>query len=475
MNPYSLLLGPIIGGLSHKRANLWGRSQGPGILHAWIGLNPDLSDARLAGRSMPLRAEDGYAGVAPISGLTPDTRYYYALTLQDAPPEPDAAPFPSFTSFPLPGQPRSFSFTFGSCFRPALEQGGEIFRGLEAFRLMDDLRFILLIGDQIYADDYIYNGLGSVACTLQDYRQVYEHTWSNPHFRKLLANLPAFMTLDDHEVDDDWTWTNLNRTQAQIPIWDRLIRLFRGRAPREWKIPAARVRDALQAFWEHQGMHAPPFQLPPRLNEEGQYALSVGDPGSLAYTFTFGAAAFFIMDTRTMRVKSRHTRTILGEGQWRALESWLLAVKDEYPIKFLVTSGALLFNMWIDIARDRWSGFPEERARLLHFLAANGITGVYLLTGDLHSSHAVRAELYGPQETALPIWEYCTSPFEQNPNLLSRRTYTPLRRGPIRSQDLLFNIAQNNFGVIRVDFPEQGGPQVCFEVYDEAGQILAEV
>ncbi len=470
-----LLLGPIVGGLSHRRANLWGRAEGSGILHAWLGQQSDLSDARLAGHSLPLSAEDGFAGTAPVSGLFPDTRYHYALTLSSEPPGPSGKPYPQFTTFPLPGQPRPFNFAFGSCFLPIEDSRGVIFDRIEQRRLQEDLRFILLTGDQIYADDYRYNGLGSVACNLQEYRAVYQHIWSSTPFRQLLRNLPAFMILDDHEVDDDWTWVDRERTKAQIPIWNRVWRFIKRRAPFEWQIPNQRVQDALQAYWEHQGMHAPHFELPPRLEESGQYALEPGDQGSLAYTFTFGAAAFFVLDTRTMRVKARGARSILGEGQWRALEKWLLEVKEDYPLKFLVSSGAVLFRMAFDVTGDRWPGFPQERNRLLNFLAAKGIEGVYILCGDMHSAHAIRAELYGPHSRALPVWELCSSPFQQRANWWSRYTYRPLRGGPVRNQQKYFTIAENNFGVVRVDFNDSELPQVGFELFGEEGQTLARI
>ena len=59
----ALLLAVCVGGLAATHANLWGRSTGPGRLYAWLGHRPDLSDARLAGQSLPLRPEDGFAGV----------------------------------------------------------------------------------------------------------------------------------------------------------------------------------------------------------------------------------------------------------------------------------------------------------------------------------------------------------------------------------------------------------------------------
>ncbi|HEX9879652.1 MAG TPA: alkaline phosphatase D family protein [Candidatus Binatia bacterium] len=469
-----LILGPFIGGASSTGANLWGRADGLGRLRAWLGHQADLSDAWLAAESLPLAAADGFAGVAPVSGLSPDTRYFYHLSLSPRPPNPSFAPYLEFTTFPQPGEKTSFAFAFGSCFRPEEEQGGQIYRTIARQRLKDNLRFILLLGDQIYADDCPLDGIEKVATSLADYRAVYAYTFSRPPFRDLLASLPVFMTMDDHEVDDDWTWTDSNRTLAQIPIWDRVTRWIKGRPRVEWQIPRGRVQDALKAYWEHQGMHAPHFVLPPSLDSQEQYTLDPEDPGSLAYTFTYGAAAFFVLDTRTMRVKGRAETSMLGEGQWKVLEKWFLRVKDVYPVKFLVTSCALLFSMWIDIPRDRWSGFPKERERLLRFLADHGIEGVYLLTGDLHTAHAVRAELLGPHERAFPLWEFCASPFEQAPNRLSSRTYRPIRSGSVKNQQLLFCERQHNFGLVRVDFSNHTTPRVKFEVYGKTGVLIGE-
>ncbi len=206
-----LYLGPIIGGLSSTRAHLWGRAHATGVLHAWLGKEPDLRDARLAATSLSLTNETGYAGVAPIQNLTPNTQYYYALTLTGTPPDQNVGPYPSFTTFPPAGERQSFAFAFGSCFRPKDEGAGKIFDAVDKRRQLDNLRFILLIGDQIYADAYQYNGIGKIACTLQEYRDVYAYTWSRPPLQRLLANLPAFMTLDDHEVDDDWHWVDSTR------------------------------------------------------------------------------------------------------------------------------------------------------------------------------------------------------------------------------------------------------------------------
>jgi phosphodiesterase/alkaline phosphatase D-like protein len=470
-----LILGPIVGGLSSSNVNLWGRANGAAQLHAWLGQQPDMSDAQLVATSLPLTAETGFAGVAPVQGLTPNTSYHYALTLTDTRPNPNQAPFPKFTTFPPEDEQTSFSFAFGSCFLPKRKNSDLIFKTIYERRQQDDLRFILMLGDQIYADIYKHNGIGKIATTLSEYRQAYAHAWSFPNLRHLLQHLPAFMILDDHEVDDDWSWKDYDRTQAQIPIWNRFMRALRLRPQDERSLPLERVQNALQAYWEHQGMHAPPMISTLSLDTNGQYALPPGDPGSLAYTFTFGAAAFFVLDTRTMRVKSWRGRSILGKAQWKALEHWLLAVKDRFPVKFIVSSSSLLYDLWIDLARDRWSGFPKERHRLLHFLAANDIGGVYVLAGDLHSTHAVRTDLYGSQGSSLPVWEFCSSPFRQNTNWLSSHTFRAIRSGAVKKQTPAFVLAKENFGLVRVNFGNTVAPIVHFEVYNRKGKLLAQI
>jgi phosphodiesterase/alkaline phosphatase D-like protein len=470
-----LILSPIVGGLADTRAHLWGRANGPGLLHAWLGQQPDLSDAHLEGQSLTLSPQDGFAGVAPLYNLQPNTHYHYALTLADTPPDPAHAPYPEFTTFPPDGTPTSFAFAFGSCFRPSNDDGGQIFNALDARRKLDDLRFAFFIGDQIYADAWQYNSLNKIACTLDEYRAVYAYTWSRPAFRQLIPNLPAFMTLDDHEVDDDWHWVDDERQIAHVPPWDRFERWVKRRPYQERHISRQRAQDALQAYWEHQAMHAPTFVVPPQINAAGQYALTPDDRGSLAYAFNFGTTAFFVMDTRTQRVRNRHEHAILGPAQWEALENWLLQVKDTHPVKFLITSSALLFYMFTDLPADRWPGFPKERARLLNFLAEHEIKGVHLITGDLHSAHAIRAELSGPSGQVIPLWEYCASPFEQRPNWVAPRTYWPLRHKPVIHQEIKFCIDKLNFGVVKVNMADPTTPGVSFELYGENGELLGNV
>jgi len=453
-----IILGPIIGGLSHDRVNLWCRASGAGTLYAWLARKKDFGDAKLTGQSK-LLAASGFAGMVQIKKLKPETTYYFAISLSKTKPKS----FSSFKTFPKPSEIKNFRFAFGSCFRPDHDPAiaGESFEKLGTEK---DISFMLMIGDQIYADDYNYNGLNRVASTLDEYRFVYQKTWSNARLQNLLSKTPVFMTLDDHEVDDDWRWQNEKRDMANFSSFTKLMRFLTGRPRVERELAVTRVRNALQAYSEHQGMHAPQMVLPLKVNKEKQFIFHEEDPGSLAYTFYYGAAAFFVMDTRTMRIRNKNMHIVLGEQQWHALEEWLLDTKDEYPVKFIVSSSAFLYDMWFDVTKDRWNGYTEERNRLLHFLAEHGIENVYLITGDSHEAHATSAELYGPNGKAIPIWEYCSTPFEQDPNKLAKYFGCLPNNAPIKNGKFHFSVGYINYGVVDVKFDKKGKPTVKYTV-----------
>lgn len=459
MKQPSILLGPIVGGLSHHSANIWARADAPSTLHVWLATRADLKDAKIAG-GVELPARDGCAGVAKLTRLKAETNYFYAVSMGKT--KPKREDFHRFTTFPKPGALRSFSFAFGSCYLPPDEQGGATMYELSRRIELDELRFGLFLGDQIYADNAKRNGLGRIAVTLDEYRKVYEYTWSRPAMKALLPNLPLFMTLDDHEVDDDWHWRNKERQWADIPRHNKFLRWLKGVPPQQRHLHPGRIRAALKAYHEHQAVHVPEMLIPPEADEAGKYQFHLEDEGSFAYTFTYGGAAFFVLDTRTMRVKGRE-RALLNEGQWRVLQEWLLSAKDQYPVKFLASSGTILYPFWFDVTRDRWSGFRAERERLLEFLATNEIEGVHILTGDIHSAHAISAELKCPSGRRIPIWEFCSTPFEQKSNALTN-TYHPFLSKWLGRQKKHFYLKGQNFGVVTVNF-DSPTPQVTFSLH----------
>ncbi len=472
-NEAQIFLGPIVGGLSHESANLWVRATGACNIYGWLGNKPDLSDAKFAGESDPPVKEDAFIGIVPLRELKADTRYHYALTLDMKKPDPAHSPYPSFKTFPQPGMRQSFKFAFGSCFLPMEETSGLIFNAIDTQRVEDDLRFIMLLGDQIYADKWQHNGINKLAITTAEYRQVYAHTWSRPPFQNLLKNLPAFMILDDHEVDNDWHWDDITKRWASLPLYEVSSRWLKRRPKDERFLTIHRARDAMEAYWEHQGLHGPAPIDPLRLDPSGRFAIHESD-GSLAYQFVVGAASFFVMDVRTSRIKMRNHYHIMTERQWQALEKWLLEDRKKFPVKFLVSSSSVLFDMFGDFTRDRWGGFRGDRNRLLNFIAEHSIENLFILTGDLHAGHAIEVALSTPVGQPLTLWEFCASPFEQSHNTLAWtniRTWSPA----VKAYKRHFSAPVNNYGVVGVEFSENEKPVVSFSLHGMQGDEIASV
>ena len=89
----SILLGPLVGGLSHNHANIWVRADAHAPMYVWIAIQADGRDAKLIG-STELLEQDGYAGITALDGLTPETKYHYAVSItKKRPPDREFHPF----------------------------------------------------------------------------------------------------------------------------------------------------------------------------------------------------------------------------------------------------------------------------------------------------------------------------------------------------------------------------------------------
>jgi len=438
----------VVGHVTPHTARLWVRGAGPGPVYAWVGRQPDLSDARRAGEAQR-QPQAGYAAVVDVDGLQPGRSYFYALTPSPTPPA-GPGPYPSFRTAAGP-EARAATFVYGSCFVPHNAFGDATVRRL--LHLMDGSdapEFGLLLGDQIYPDEAKKNGLGAIARTVDEFREVYRLAWAETAWRDALANLSWRMMWDDHEVDNDWYWTSPDRVEARPGCLSRWLRRLTGHPRELWAfISRRRLHAAVQTFWEHQMMHAPPLRLPPEGAENQRPLLLTSDRGHFAYTFTHGPAAFYVLDLHSHRYKGPYGRAIMNAEQWADLEHWLLKVRERYPFKFVVSGVSVFFQQRVPMGGGRWDEFPDDRRRLIHLLNAHQVEGVFFLTGDLHVAHIVEAELEGV-ERPLPTWEFSVSPWGQQPFKGSWLLGRPARFPGVRSARWLGTWAEPNFGWIRV-------------------------
>lgn len=324
-----------------------------------------------------------FSCVFVLQNLVPETPYEYqvgwffadaeldhvqalASDLQWPAPEPDFEL--SFTTGPAANSaPRRY--IVGSCRYVLRLFGGNFFddRGDKTFRSVleqiaggQSVDALLMIGDQIYADD-----LKGVAPdrTMDQFLERYRAVFAQEYIRKLMARVPTYMILDDHEIEDNWPAGATGSERASKYVC------------------------AMHAYQIYQCSHGPLFK-------------SDGDriEGTLShfwYSFRDGCADWFVMDSRTERVLEPGDRRMVSDKQLKALLEWL--DDGSGNVKFIVTSVPMFPDMKSD-KNDKWDAFPEQRQQILDFIHSKRIRKVVFVSGDVHCSFTSELRLEGDDD-----------------------------------------------------------------------------
>ncbi|THV08076.1 Metallo-dependent phosphatase [Dendrothele bispora CBS 962.96] len=325
------------------------------------------------GPSFSLNPERDWVDTVTLKGLWPNTSYEYALsvsnnTLLSYPNSPLS--FKTFPDSRLPGGTH-LKFMSTSCILPNFPYTPSQSRVIKGFDIMNDFisrteshpRFLLLLGDFIYADVPVFIGNSKEA-----YRRMYRRVYSSPSFRNIYERFPIFNIYDDHEVINNY----VGEGNGSV-------------------VPYASATDAYQIY-----------------NADANYAANK-KAHDYHYTFRYGDIEFFVMDTRKYR-SSQSTapeeRTMLGDEQLGELYDWLSRVNSTATFKFIVSSVPFTSLWGHDAQTDSWAGFPHEKAQLLEIL--HTVPNVYILSGDRHEFAAV--EFNGKNPNSHIIREFSTSP-----------------------------------------------------------------
>ena len=224
-------------------------------------------------------------------------------------------------------------------------------------------RFMVMLGDQIYADARA--GLFDTQSPLERLLPRYRQAFGSYGFRKLAQKLPLYMVIDDHEINDNWSYE-----QRQAGSVSEML--------------ASNALDAFNVFQRQHGPDVPPDLTNSQLQSRG-----------FNYRFEHGGFAFLVLDTRTQR-KRTPIPEILHSSQWRWLEAELLAehkANDVRP-KFIVSGSVFAPGLLEDSGdfpprgADSWEMSPLDRGRLLSFIAKNNIQNVVFLSSDYHCAAA---------------------------------------------------------------------------------------
>ena len=259
----------------------------------------------------------------PVSGLEPDTAYFYAVEVDG---QLDTARSGRFRT--LPEGPTSFSFVYGSC--ALTGSNGTVF---DIMRESDPL-FLLHGGDFHYGnieendpDAFISEMTESLTAPAQS---------------ALYRSVPIAYVWDDHDY-------GANNSDSQSPSREASLTAYSAAVP-------------------HYDFQAPP---------EGD---------GIYQAFTVGRARFILTDLRSHRdpasTPDGPDKSMMGAEQKAWFKAQLLEAKGRYPVIFWVSGVP-----WITEAvegEDHWGGYTHERAELAEFIAENDIDGLIMLSGDAH-------------------------------------------------------------------------------------------
>jgi alkaline phosphatase D len=311
-----------------------------------------------------------------VAGLEPGRSYWYRFMSGDATSRVGRA-----STLPAPGTTLDrLRFGFVSCSN--YEHG--YFSGYR--HLADEHpEFVLYLGDYIY--EYIEerrpivrrHSDGIEAATLPTYRNRYAQYRLDPDLQRLHAEVPALVTWDDHEVQDDYA--------------DKYSKFFDD--PAQFLIRRA---AAYRAFYEHMPVRpilsrpeGPTMRVYDRFTFGDLIEISVIDGRqyrSREACYAPPNKGGTHLETNTSCPERRDAgRTMLGFAQEAWLHSNLSHSKAQWN---LIAQDVLMAQLGIKqdngygFSTDDWDGYPANRSRLLKRIHESHVSNPVVVGGDAH-------------------------------------------------------------------------------------------
>jgi phosphodiesterase/alkaline phosphatase D-like protein len=261
-------------------------------------------------------------GTATLAGLEPNTKYSYQLWAdKENQIILDLGELEQkylwFITLPEEGYEKQLDFLLMSCHNPQTAtsddcEGFGVWRQLpEIMKQNANVRFALLAGDQIYADE-----VEALALKERDpderrqlYLGVYKRFWNNKYYRSVLCSLPAVLMWDDHDITDGWG----SREDS-----------FRDDDPQEFRPEWKELLETAKSMFAL--MQA--ARNPEPLSKDFETGFDT--------CFKVGKAGFIVADLRSNR--NLRKRRIWNPEQLEAIKAWVAANKSEMETLFFVSS-----------------------------------------------------------------------------------------------------------------------------------------
>lgn len=333
--------GPIVGGVKATSVKVFLRTGTADRVRIGYGTQPNYRPLTMTTSAwVAPQADQDYTTIIPISGLLPNTKYYYWVKIGSQPV--NTLNRYEFTTFPATGNWKDFSF---SVFSDAASQDSYAPGYATAASL--NPAFVGQIGDFRHDNPAIDSPVTINNWWTQDKQSIGEGYAGSDFANNIGSKFPFFHIWDDHDYDSN----NADKTSI--------------------------YRDS--------------FAKPSFLSYFPAYPLEVGD-GGLGQSFRYGKEAeVFVMDLRYQRSPDTDVdgpnKSMLGTTQKSWLKSQLKAAQAGGVIwKFLISS-----SVWNDKSKteDSWFLYQTEQNELINYIKDNGITNVIVISGDLHSGGGI--------------------------------------------------------------------------------------
>ncbi|MFI9504480.1 alkaline phosphatase D family protein [Nocardia sp. NPDC052566] len=337
--------------------------------------------------------ELGHSVHPEVTGLDPDRWYFYRFRAGSA-----ISPIGRTRTAPAAGQPLSrLRFAFASC-----QSWSSGFYTAYQHMSEEDLDLVVHLGDYIYERAWARGRAGmslephlrDEAVDLTGYRLRYAQAKAEAPLRAAHAAFPWLVTMDDHEVDNNWAG---DAPGLGIDIY-RIPALFR-----------RRKAAAFQAMYEHQPLRI--AQLPS------------GASMRLHRRYRFGdLAEITMLDTRQYRTaqacggsvvagcaaRFATDRTILGGAQ----RDWVVDGFADSPARWQVIGNQVGMSQNdtdpgpdTSVSTDSWDGYVADRNAVLGAAADRGVRNLVVITGDRHENHAaeLRRDYTDPESPVVAV------------------------------------------------------------------------
>jgi hypothetical protein len=463
-----LVLGPMLRYVSTHEATVWVQTSDPCEVEI------------LGHRAQTFCAGSHHYAVVVVPGLEPGGSVEYEVRLDgELCWPPPSSEFPASRIRTL-SQEGPFKIAWGSCRVTAPHEPpytldveeDERGSGVDALyvlsRRMRDQdpsewpQMLLMIGDQIYADEVsprtaeyisarrdVDREPGDEVLDVDEYTMLYHEAWSQPTLRWLHSTLPTVMLFDDHDVHDDWNTSESWIEDMRQTSW--------------W---GERIIAGLWTYWIYQHLgNLSPAELEadplyrevreaddagPLLRRFATGAEREGGGGLWSFSRRLGNTQLLVLDGREGRVLSDGQREMMDEDQW----AWVTEqVTGDFDHVLLANTLPVLLAPtlhyveawneavcggawgrwaigWSEMLRraldtEHWAAFQPSFHRFIGMVGdvASGKRGtapasVLMLGGDVHQAYLEQVAFPAARGVTSAVYQAVCSPFR---NQLGKR------------------------------------------------------